>query len=60
VILDEATVELDPASRDSVLNAMDTLAEGRTSITITHDVNSAQPCDHVMWLEDGAMLGVPT
>jgi ATP-binding cassette subfamily B protein len=56
VILDEATAGLDPASRDSVLDALDTLTEGRTSITITHDVNSAQSCDRVIWLEDGEIL----
>jgi ATP-binding cassette subfamily B protein len=56
VILDEATAGLDPASRDSVLSALDTLTEGRTSVTITHDVNSAQSCDRVIWLEDGKIL----
>ncbi len=56
VILDEATAGLDPASRDSVLGALDTLTEGRTSITITHDVTSAQSCDRVIWLEDGEIL----
>lgn len=56
VILDEATAGLDPASRESVLNALDTLTEGRTSITITHDVNAAQSCDRVIWLEDGEII----
>lgn len=56
VILDEATSGLDPASRDSVLSALDQLTEGRTSITITHDINSAQSCDRVIWLEDGEIV----
>lgn len=56
VILDEATAGLDPASRDSVLSALDTLAEGRTSITITHDINAALSCDRVIWLEDGEIV----
>jgi ATP-binding cassette subfamily B protein len=56
VILDEATAGLDPASRDSVLSALDRLTEGRTSITITHDINSAQSCDRVIWLEDGEIV----
>jgi ATP-binding cassette, subfamily B, bacterial len=56
VILDEATAGLDPASRDSVLTALDKLTEGRTSLTITHDVNSAQSCDRVIWLEDGEII----
>lgn len=53
VILDEATAGLDPASRDSILATLDKLTAGRTSITITHDVHSAQSCDRVIWLEDG-------
>jgi ATP-binding cassette subfamily B protein len=56
VILDEATSGLDPASRDSVLSALDQLTEGRTSITVTHDINSAQSCDRVIWLEDGEIV----
>ena len=56
VILDEATAGLDPASRDSVLSALDTLTAGRTSITITHDVNAAQSCDRVIWLEGGEII----
>jgi ATP-binding cassette subfamily B protein len=56
VILDEATAGLDPASRDSILSALDTLTEGRTSITITHDLHSAQSCDRIIWLEDGVIV----
>ena len=56
VILDEATSGLDPVSRDSVLSALGQLTEGRTSITITHDINSAQSCDRVIWLEDGEIV----
>jgi ATP-binding cassette subfamily B protein len=56
VILDEATAGLDPASRDSVLVALDALAKGRTSITVTHDVHSVQSCDRVIWLEDGVIV----
>jgi ATP-binding cassette subfamily B protein len=56
VILDEATAGLDPASRDSVLDALTTLTEGRTSITITHDVNSARRCHRVVWLDDGRIV----
>ncbi len=56
VILDEATAGLDPASRDSVLDAMNALTQGRTSITITHDAISARRCDRVIWLEEGRIL----
>jgi ATP-binding cassette, subfamily B, bacterial len=56
VILDEATAGLDPASRESVLDALDVLTRDRTSITITHDAFSARLCDRVIWLEDGRII----
>ncbi|WP_427015715.1 ABC transporter ATP-binding protein [Pseudarthrobacter sp. P1] len=56
VILDEATAGLDPVARDSVLSAMDALTAGRTSITITHDVYSAESCDRAIWLENGEIV----
>lgn len=61
VILDEATAGLDPASRESILDALEALTRGRTSITITHDAYSARNCDRVIWLEDGRIIeeGLP-
>jgi len=56
VILDEATAGLDPASRESILDALEILTQGRTSITITHDAFAARLCDRVIWLEDGRIL----
>jgi ABC-type glutathione transport system ATPase component len=56
VILDEATAGLDPASRDSVLQALAALTRERTSITITHDAHSARSCDRIVWLENGSIV----
>ncbi len=56
VILDEATAGLDPASRESILAALELLTQGRTSITITHDAFAARACDRVLWLEDGRII----
>ncbi len=56
VILDEATAGLDPASRDSILDALAVLSRGRTSITITHDAFAAHACDRIIWLEDGRIV----
>jgi ATP-binding cassette subfamily B protein len=53
IILDEATAGLDPASRESILDALEILTRGRTSITITHDAFAARLCDRIVWLEDG-------
>lgn len=56
VILDEATAGLDPASRESILDALDVLTTGRTSITITHDAFAARLSDRIIWLENGRIL----
>jgi ATP-binding cassette subfamily B protein len=56
VILDEATAGLDPANRESILDSLQVLAMGRTSITITHDAFAARLCDRVIWLEDGRII----
>lgn len=56
VILDEATAGLDPASRESILDALQVLTQGRTSITITHDAFAARACDRIIWLEDGRII----
>ncbi|MEC5179606.1 ABC transporter ATP-binding protein [Arthrobacter sp. CG_A4] len=56
VILDEATAGLDPASRDSILDALQVLTRGRTSITITHDAFAARACDRIIWLQDGRII----
>ncbi len=53
VILDEATTGLDPASTTLVLNAIDRLVEGRTTLTVTHDPEVAMRADRVVWVEDG-------
>jgi ATP-binding cassette subfamily B protein len=56
VILDEVTAGLDPASRESILDALEVLTRGRTSITITHDAFAARLSDRVIWLEEGRIL----
>ena len=58
VILDEATAGLDPASRESILDALEVLTRDRTSITITHDAFAARACDRIIWLEDGRIIEV--
>ncbi|MCU1555702.1 MAG: transporter ATP-binding protein [Arthrobacter sp.] len=56
VILDEATAGLDPASRESILDALEALTRERTSITITHDSFAARACDRIIWLEEGRIV----
>lgn len=56
IILDEATAGLDPASRESILDSLEVLTRGRTSITITHDAFAARLCDRVIWLDEGRIV----
>jgi len=53
VILDEATTGLDPASTSAVLEAIDELVAGRTTLTVTHDPQAAMRVDRVVWIQDG-------
>ncbi|ALC98982.1 protein tyrosine phosphatase [Actinomyces sp. oral taxon 414] len=56
VILDEATTGLDPAARTLVLDAVDRLARGRTTLIVTHDADVAVRADRVVWIEDGRIV----
>ena len=53
IILDEATTGLDPASTSAVLEAIDELVAGRTTLTVTHDPQAAMRADRVVWIQDG-------
>ncbi|MDO5098325.1 MAG: ABC transporter ATP-binding protein [Corynebacterium sp.] len=56
VILDEATTGLDPESAGLVLEAIEKLVEGRTTLAVTHDAEVALRADRVVWLENGKVL----
>ncbi len=56
VVLDEATTGLDPDAALVVLDAIDRLVEGRTTLTVTHDPQAALRADRVVWLQDGRIL----
>ena len=53
VVLDEATTGLDPEAASLVLDAIDRLAAGRTTLAVTHDAEVALRATRVVWLEDG-------
>ena len=53
VIMDEATTGLDPASTSAVLEAIDELVAGRTTLTVTHDPQAAMRADRVVWIQEG-------
>ncbi|MEE6288035.1 ABC transporter ATP-binding protein [Georgenia sp. MJ173] len=56
IILDEATTGLDPKNSAEVLEAIDRLAEGRTTVVITHTLADAVSCDEVIVLERGRVV----
>ena len=56
VILDEATTGLDPESTIGVLEAIDSLVEGRTTLAVTHDAEVVLRADRVLWIQDGQIL----
>ena len=53
VMLDEATTGLDPEAASLVLDAIDRLAAGRTTLAVTHDAEVALRATRVVWIEDG-------
>lgn len=56
VVLDEATTGLDPKSVGLVLDAIEDLVSGRTTLTVTHEPQAALRADRIVWLQDGRIL----
>ena len=56
LILDEATTGLDPATEKSVNQALQRLAEGRTTLIITHRVETASQSEHTIFIRDGQIV----
>ena len=53
IILDEATSGLDVRTERAVLQQLDRVASGRTTILVAHRLATIRPADHVVVLEDG-------
>lgn len=58
LLLDEPTTGLDAASAATVLQALDRLARGRTTLLVTHDASLLDRCDRVVELRDGKFTTV--
>ena len=56
LILDEPLSGLDPQSRSVVRGALERLRDGRSTLHITHDMDSAARADRVLVLEDGRVV----
>src|SRR3954453_9243985 len=53
LILDEATSALDTETERAVQQAFDTLAEGRTTITVAHRLSTVRDADQIVVLDHG-------
>ena len=56
LLLDEATSAVDPATETRLARALESLARGRTSITIAHRLSTAERADLVLVLEQGVLV----
>jgi len=56
LVLDEATSALDNATEAALQTALDTLAQGRTTITIAHRLTTIADSDQVLVLDHGAVV----
>ncbi|MGN8246244.1 ABC transporter ATP-binding protein [Cellulomonas soli] len=56
LLLDEATSAVDPATEVRIAHALDSLAGGRTTLTIAHRLSTAEAADHVVVVDAGAVV----
>ena len=56
LILDEPTTGLDEESARLVVDAIDRLTSGKTTLLISHDLRLASRCDRVLYLEKQTIL----
>lgn len=56
LILDDALSAVDTKTENAILNAMQRIMQGRTSIIISHRVSSAKLADKVVMLDDGEVI----
>ncbi len=53
LLLDEPVTGLDRATRSAVAASLEELAEGRTTVVVSHDLSLCQGCDEILYLQDG-------
>ena len=56
LLLDEPTAALDPIAESEMYKEYKTMAEGKTSIFISHRLASTKFCDRILFLEDGEIV----
>jgi putative ABC transport system ATP-binding protein len=53
LVLDEATSAVDPATERRLTRALDTLTDGRTTLTIAHRLSTAERADEILVVDAG-------
>lgn len=56
LVLDEPTTGLDAVAERAVLDALDTLIQGRTTLLITHSESTVRRADRVLRIEGGRLV----
>ncbi|KAL3136559.1 hypothetical protein ABBQ38_005805 [Trebouxia sp. C0009 RCD-2024] len=60
LLCDEATSALDSRTEKQILQALQTLAHGRTSLFVAHRLSTAAQCDQIIVLEGGRVVETGT
>lgn len=60
LILDDSTSSVDTVTEQEIRRALERLMEGRTTLIISHRVQSAMGADKIIVLQDGAILQMGT
>ena len=58
IILDEATSSVDQKTEDIISNAVDTMFNDSTVITIAHRINTVKKCDRIVVMDEGKIVEV--
>jgi ATP-binding cassette, subfamily B, bacterial len=56
LVLDEATSAVDPATERRLTRALDTLTDGRTTLTIAHRLSTAERADEILVVDAGHVV----
>lgn len=56
LLLDEATSALDASSEQQIQQALDDLAQGRTTIVVAHRLSTVQNADHLIVMDQGKIV----
>ncbi len=56
LILDDSLSAVDTATEEKILSALKTVRQGRTVLIVSHRVSSVKDADHIVVLDDGAIV----